>query len=107
METTDDAAIAPAQLPQEIELRSPGAWLSSIKCPTFVFEGFRGNISSLQTMAKRSNNALCHFLAINGGDHFGILAPINRMLADKILRDDGEKSNLIVIAEEANKAFAR
>ena len=25
--------------PREVELRSPGRWLHSIKCPTFVFEG--------------------------------------------------------------------
>jgi dipeptidyl aminopeptidase/acylaminoacyl peptidase len=71
---------------KEGKLRSPGYWLSSIKSPTFVLEGGKqGNIDSLRTMAKSSQNANAHFLAVNGATHFSILAPTNRLIADKIL----------------------
>ena len=53
--------------PRELELRSPGRWLASIKAPTFVFEGMvQGNIDSLRAMARSSTNPQLHFLAVRG-----------------------------------------
>ena len=55
--------------PREVELRSPGRWLSSIHGPTFVFEGTeQGNLSSLQVMAQATKNPMVHFLPIKGRD---------------------------------------
>jgi pimeloyl-ACP methyl ester carboxylesterase len=93
---------------REIELRSPGRWLASIKSPTFVFEGtLQGNIVSLQAMARSSSNPNAHFLEVRGASHFSILAPTNRLIADKILRDDAPACNLTFTEEELNKAFAK
>lgn len=94
--------------PRELEVRSPGRWLASIKSPTFVIEGtIQGNIDSLQAMARSSTNPQAHFLAVRSGNHFNILAPTNRLIADKILRDDGPTCNLMFTAEEFSKAFAK
>lgn len=94
--------------PREVELRSPGIWLASIKTPTFVFEGTaEGNIDSLQAMARSSTNPKVHFLAVRGASHFSILAPTNRLIADKILRDDGPACSLTFAAEELSRPFAR
>ena len=91
---------------REGELRSPGRWLASIKSPVFVIEGTKqGNLSSLQTMSRASRNANAHFLPVQGATHFSVLAPANRLLANKILRDDGAKSNLTVTEEELNSLF--
>ena len=93
---------------REIELRSPGRWLHSIQCPTFVFEGTnRGNISSLNAMAKACANPKVHFQPIKGADHFSTLAPTTALIAGKILRDDGATTNIAISEEELNKPFGR
>lgn len=93
---------------REVEFRSPGKWLASIKSPTFVFEGtMQGNMQSLQAMARSSTNAKVHFLPVLGKSHFSILAPANRVIASKILRDNGPECNLTFTAEELSKPFAR
>ncbi len=92
---------------QEIELRSPGYWLSSIQSPVWVFEGTEGNIDCLQAMAKASTNPKAHFVEIRGASHFATLAPTNELIAGKILQDTGQVSNLTFSDEEVNKNFAR
>jgi acetyl esterase/lipase len=94
--------------PREVELRSPGRWLAAIKGPTFVFEGTsRGNLRSLQAMARSSTNPNAHFVAARGADHFSILAPTTRLIAGKVPRDDGPTCNLAFTEEEVGKLFAR
>lgn len=93
--------------PREIEVRSPGRWLASIKTPTFVFEGASGgNIESLQAMAASSKNPKVQFRPIEGGDHFNILAPTNRLIADKILRDTGPACSITFAPGEARRTPA-
>jgi acetyl esterase/lipase len=95
--------------PREVRLRSPGWWLATIKKPTFVFEGTvqPGNIESLQAMARSSANPNAHFVAVRGANHFSILAPTTRLIAEKILRDDGPVSNLAFNDEETSKLFTK
>jgi dipeptidyl aminopeptidase/acylaminoacyl peptidase len=94
--------------PREIELRSPGRWLGSIKSPTFVLEGaVQGNIRALQAMARSSTNPSVHFVAVRDANHFSILAPANRLIADKILRDDGPTCNLTLTEDEVGKLFKK
>jgi acetyl esterase/lipase len=89
---------------RESELRSPGGYLAWIKSPTFVFEGTQqGNIDSLQAMVRTSTNANAHFVPVNGVNHFSILAPANRVIAEKILHDEGPTCNLAFTAEEMTK----
>lgn len=87
----------------EVKLRSPIYWLSSIKSPVWVFEGTEGNIDSLKAMAKISTNAHVHFIAIRGANHFATLAPTNQLIARKILQDTGEFSNLSFSEEEVRQ----
>ncbi len=94
--------------PREVELRSPGRWLAAIKSPTFVFEGTaRGNIDSLQAMARSSTNPNAHFVPVHGADHFSLLAPTNRLIAARILQDNGPACNLNFTEEEVSKPFKR
>ncbi len=94
--------------PREIELRSPGRWLASIQSLVFVFEGtVQGNLSSLRTMARASTNPKAHFLSVRGAIHFSLLAPTNRLIAEKILRDDGAETNLAFTEEEVSRPFGR
>jgi acetyl esterase/lipase len=110
----DVAGYGPEYLPfdtsnrREIELRSPGRWLATIKGPTFVFEGtVQGNLASLQAMARSSTNANVHFVPARGANHFSILAPTTRLIAGKILHDDGPACNLSFTEEEVSKPFGR
>jgi acetyl esterase/lipase len=94
--------------PKELAVRAPGRWLADITSPTFVFEGVRqGNIASLNSMAKKSTNAQVKFFPVQGADHFSSLAPVNRLIAAKILKDDGPKCNLDFTAAEMNVAVKR
>jgi acetyl esterase/lipase len=93
---------------REVELRSPGRWLHSVQSPTFVFEGTRqGNLTSLQRMAKASTDPKAHFYTVQGATHFSILAPTTRLLAAKVLADDGPETNITFTEEELNRAFGR
>ena len=94
--------------PKEIELRSPGRWLHSIQGPTYVFEGAsQGNIPSLQAMARESKDPRIQFLPIPGGTHFSILAPVTRVVATKILTDDGPSTNIRFTEAELAQAMSR
>jgi pimeloyl-ACP methyl ester carboxylesterase len=89
---------------REIELRSPAPWLASIKSPTFVFEGTeQGNLDSLQAMARASSNPNVHFLPVPGKTHFSVVSPVTRLIADRVLRDDGPTCNLNFTEEEMTK----
>lgn len=94
--------------PRENQLREPGRWLAAVRSPTFVFEGtLRGNISSLRTMAKASTNPKVQFFGVERANHFNLLAPTNKLIAAKLLRDDGPECNLAFTADELNKPFAK
>jgi acetyl esterase/lipase len=89
----------------EVELRSPGYWLSSVQSPTWVIEGSDGNIDSLHSMAKSSRNSKVHFVEVHGADHFTVLAPTNALIAKKILADTGDTTNINLTAEEIDRLF--
>jgi dipeptidyl aminopeptidase/acylaminoacyl peptidase len=88
-------------------MRSPKVWLNSIQSPTFVIEGTeRGNLDSLQTLAKIAEHPNLRFYPVTGADHFTVLAPINDYLAKKILQDKGPTSNIQFQPNELNQIFA-
>jgi dienelactone hydrolase len=93
---------------REVGLRSPIQWLHAVKSPLFVFEGTqRGNLYPLQAMARASTNPMIHFFPVQGANHFSILAPTTRLIASKVIRDDGPESNLTFSEEEVNKLLGR
>jgi dienelactone hydrolase len=93
---------------REFELRAPGLWLNSIQAPVFVFAGTvrDGALPSLQAMSQSATNPKVHFLSVTGADHFNILAPTNRLIAEKILRDDGPECEIAFTTEELSRPFA-
>jgi hypothetical protein len=95
-------------IPREVELRSPGRWLSSIHRPTFVFEGTQhGNLASLQVMALATNNPMVHFLPVQGANHLSVLAPTNALIARRIVGDTGPTTNIAFTERELNQPFGR
>jgi acetyl esterase/lipase len=93
---------------REVELRSPGLWLAGIQTPTFAFEGTQeGNLDSLEKMAKNSKNPKTHFYPVKGATHFSVLAPVNKLVAQKIVADAGAETNIDFTEAELNKLFGR
>jgi Fe-S cluster assembly iron-binding protein IscA len=94
--------------PKELELRSPGRWANTIRVPTFVFEGtVGGNTDSLTEMAKASTNPNMRFFPVRGANHFNLLAPINTLIAGRVLKDTGEKCDLAFTEGELNRLFEK
>lgn len=82
----------------ETDMRSPYLWLPSIKTPTYIFEGEGGNISSLRFMEKTANdeqNKFTHFYGVKNKDHFSVLQPVSKIIAEKIIADaDGNETQM-------------
>jgi hypothetical protein len=74
---------------EEVLLRSPGAWLTSVHVPTWVLEGTQSpsNIADLRLMEHLPHDRDIHFVPLTGLDHFGELRPINAQIAQDILAD--------------------
>lgn len=67
----------------------------------------QGNLDSLQAMARSSTNAQAHFFPVAGANHFSILAPTTRLIAEKVLRDEGPACQLTFTPEEVGKPFGK
>lgn len=74
----------------EIALRAPIAWLHSVRKPLYVLEGsIDGNGDQVELMEQESSNPLIQFALVPNKDHFDILHPANKFIAQQILSDDG------------------
>lgn len=93
--------------PKELALRAPVRWLHGVKSPTFVFEGTAGNADSLRALARTSKNPKVVCVTVKGANHFTVLAPTNRLIAAKLLRDTGPECNLTFTGAEVSKPFGK
>lgn len=92
---------------KELIVRAPILWLKDVTSPTFVIEGTsRGNIDDLREMARKGGSDAVQFLEVRGGTHFSILAPVNRLLAKKILADTDDATPISLTAEELRRAMS-
>lgn len=75
--------------PEEFEVRTPARWLGQIRSRTIVMEGIEspGNIRELVAMSSLVSRPGLIFLRIRGADHFSLVGPATKLLAEKILRD--------------------
>ncbi|PHM31077.1 alpha/beta hydrolase family protein [Xenorhabdus innexi] len=82
--------------PAELEMRSPRNFLTSIKSPTFYFEGeysYWSEFDEVKKIAEDKDIPLSVY-PIKNGDHFNIIAPLTSLIVEKILHDTGEKVNI-------------
>lgn len=90
---------------KEIQLRSPGYWLSFIGSPTFVFEGEDSpNVDCLRIMERESKSMHTRFYVVSGRDHFNILAPLTRLITRKILQDTSPQVNIVFTKTDIDQA---
>lgn len=92
---------------EEYIMRSPIHWLDNIKSPTFLIEGRDGNSKNLERMLEASQNDNIQGWVIEGADHFSVLAPATRLVAQKILADTGKTPNITLTQEELDAAMAQ
>lgn len=90
---------------EEYKMRSPIYWLDSVKSPTFLIEGSDGNSANLKNIQKTSTNENIHCYVIDGADHFSVLAPLTRVVAQKIIQDTGTEPNISITQEELDTAM--
>lgn len=90
---------------QEHSMRAPIIWLPSIKTPVFVLEGKAGNYDSLLELKRWNKNPNIKFIAPGNADHFSILAPVNELIAEKILADTNPKTPIKLSLEEIEKVL--
>lgn len=92
--------------PVECRLRSPLDWLDAVTRPTFVFEGDQvpNNHSSLLTLAQATHNPAVHCLTVPNQDHYSLLTPMCRLLANKLVHDDTNEFKMEFTAAEMRAA---
>lgn len=73
----------------EIRVRSPLDFLSSIVTPTFIIEGSEGNVQWFPFMRRAAGSAPVHFIPLLGLNHFNVLRPMSALIAKKMLADTG------------------
>jgi dipeptidyl aminopeptidase/acylaminoacyl peptidase len=94
----------------EVRVRSPIHWLEAVRTPTFVIEGTSpptSNIASLRAMERAPHDPSVRFVAVGGVDHFGVLDPLTRLIASKIVQDTGPTCAIVLTDEEAQGAVRR
>lgn len=92
--------------PREIAVRSSFRYIRSITAPTFHFEGSENHHEKLfGPMQKAADKYKIPFkeYKIEGGDHFNIIYPLTTVIAEKILADTGEKTNIQFTEEDLKK----
>jgi pimeloyl-ACP methyl ester carboxylesterase len=98
--------------PRELLLRTGAYWLASVHKPLFVLEGTgtgllpTTNIDALKRMRQKSKNPNIVFLSVEGADHFTILAPVTKIVAQKILQDRGSISTIRLTEAELAASLA-
>ena len=81
---------------KERELRHPILHLDSIKSPTFVTEGEKGNFESLKNLKKANTNPIVRIFSVDQADHFNVIHPFNTLIADAILKSKDGSLNLSI-----------
>lgn len=74
---------------RETDLRAPANWTQDIKVPTWIIEGksLDSNYRELKPMCDKNKNPMLHCAFIPKHDHFSVLYPINRHIAQQIMAD--------------------
>lgn len=96
------------QQAQEAYLRSPINFIGVVKAPTFYFEGAESQyVNDVQRLSQlaRAQKLPIQATIIKGGTHFNILAPINALIAQKIVQEWQNGTPIKFEENEAQQAF--
>jgi hypothetical protein len=88
----------------EVAIRSPILFINTIEAPTFVFESIlNGNNASIEAMRSLNTNENLNLYSIASKGHYSIIAPVNRLIAEKILNDYKKGVNIFFTDDEVKK----
>jgi acetyl esterase/lipase len=91
----------------EMTLRSPIDFIASLKTPTWYIEGelLAGPEMTRAAASARDAGAPLTVYAVRGGNHFDILRPLTRLLAERIAADTGPELRLDLGEQAVQAAF--
>jgi dienelactone hydrolase len=94
----------------ESYVRSPICFVSTLRVPTFYFEGeesfYPTQARDMERRARKLGKPFSAYI-VAGGDHFNILTPLTTLIAEKIKADTGPTCNISFTQEEVQGAFER
>lgn len=95
--------------PEESTLRSAIYFAGAIRRPTFYFEGESFFPPAMSQFVQSSQQRSAPFTAfsIPKENHWSILYPLTRLVADRINRDTGSECNIAISSTDIADAFAR
>lgn len=93
----------------ELRLRSPIYWMTSIQRPTFVIEGAEkpSNAAPVELLTKYRHPPEVKVFIVKGANHFSTLAPLNALIARKILADTGPECAITLTQSELDAPFTQ
>lgn len=93
----------------EARLRSAAYFVGAIRRPTFYFEGEKNVRPALPLLVRLARDKGAPFTAfgVEGGNHWTILHPLTRLVAERILADVGSTCDIRITKQDVASAFAR
>jgi alpha/beta superfamily hydrolase len=92
---------------REAKLRAPENWVKDIRSPTLVIEGEEGNVDSFPALKKGAQSAPLTFIKVTGQDHFTVLQPASKVLAQWIKADTEATPPALPSVEDFAAAFTK
>ncbi|MCY1081308.1 alpha/beta hydrolase family protein [Archangium lansingense] len=90
---------------KELAIRSPVVFMEYIRVPTLILEGEKGNTFAFDELREASKDAPVRFVAVPGGTHFNILAPLTELLAQRIARNNPAEPPTSLSEQDAVRAM--
>jgi alpha/beta superfamily hydrolase len=103
----DEVIVYDTTFAKETDLRAPIQRMNAIAAPTFVFEGVRGNRSSLEELSRAIHPPHVKFFTVDGANHFSVLQPVSKLIAKKIVADSGANPSLDISVADIKAAMAK
>ncbi len=97
-------ALHDPEVEKENQLRAPVRHLAAIRVPTLVLEGAWGNVEDIEGLREANENPLVRFVEVPACDHFELLAPANRILAER-LREQPDLARVTISSGEITKGI--
>jgi len=92
----------------ELYFRSPANFVRTIHHPTFYFEGsesiYTEAAEQMESLARSEGRPFASYI-IERGNHFDILRPLTRLVAQQIVNDTSPECNIRITQESANDAY--
>lgn len=94
--------------PEANRLRSPLYFVGAMRVPTFYFEGEQAGLADeaelMQARARAAGAPVAAF-TVTGADHFDILAPVTKLVAEAIIADRDPRAAISITDAQVQAAY--